>query len=229
MFFSSCDSVDKSYILYAYTKALVIYQDLGLYDEAIPLFEELINIGNQLEVYSEDICGAYCFYIMCLSNAGYFSKIDYYIQKGKYYIELTNSNIYMPHMLYRFAGNGAYAREDFKKAMLYYEQYIDYRNSKESANNYDEIVNILSTVYIMNNLPDKAEKLLLNYLRDNETKIKTKDLQLLSDIYHNLGHSIMLQGDNSKALKYLNKSKDIQLEINGTVKEITQSYIQECL
>ena len=221
--------LDKSYILYAYTKALVIYQDLGLYDEAIPLFEELINIGNQLEVYSEDICGAYCFYIMCLSNAGYFSKIDYYIQKGKYYIELTNSNIYMPHMLYRFAGNGAYAREDFKKAMLYYEQYIDYRNSKESANNYDEIVNILSTVYIMNNLPDKAEKLLLNYLRDNETKIKTKDLQLLSDIYHNLGHSIMLQGDNSKALKYLNKSKDIQLEINGTVKEITQSYIQECL
>ena len=88
---------------------------------------------------------------------------------------------------------------------------------------------MISVAYIMNNVPDKAEKLLLNYLRDNETKIKTKDLQLLSDIYHNLGHSIMLQGDNSKALKYLNKSKDIQLEINGTVKEITQSYIQECL
>ena len=88
---------------------------------------------------------------------------------------------------------------------------------------------MISVAYIMNNVPDKAEKLLLNYLRNNETEIKAKDLQLLSDIYHNLGHSIMLQGNNSKALKYLNRSKEIQLKINGKVKEITLLYIQKCL
>ena len=220
---------DESYILYAYTKALIIYQDLGLYDEAIPLFEELISIGNKLETYNADICGAYCFYIMCLSHAGYFTKVDYFLQKGKYYIGLANLDIYMPHMLYRFAGNGAYAKQDYKKAILYYEQYLDSRNPKEGANNYDEIVNMISVAYIMNNVPDKAEKLLLNYLRNNETEIKAKDLQLLSDIYHNLGHSIMLQGNNSKALKYLNRSKEIQLKINGKVKEITLLYIQKCL
>ena len=52
-------------------------------------------------------------------------------------------------------------------------------------------------------------------LSNNETEIKAKDLQLLSEIYHNLGHSIMLQGNNSKALKYLNRSKEIQLKINN--------------
>ena len=50
----------------------------------------------------------------------------------------------------------------------------------------------------------------------------------LTTLYHNLGRAYMLKGDYSNALSALNKSKNLQLELEGEVMQRTADYIKEC-
>ena len=50
----------------------------------------------------------------------------------------------------------------------------------------------------------------------------------LTTLYHNLGRAYMLKGDYSNALSALNKSKALQLELEGEVMQRTLDYINEC-
>jgi tetratricopeptide (TPR) repeat protein len=50
----------------------------------------------------------------------------------------------------------------------------------------------------------------------------------LTTLYHNLGRAYMLKGDYSSALSALNKSKNLQLELEGEVMQRTADYIKEC-
>lgn len=52
--------------------------------------------------------------------------------------------------------------------------------------------------------------------------------QWLAMMYHNLGRAYMLQQDNANALFYLNKSKEIQILLNGKAMQRTIDYINEC-
>lgn len=51
---------------------------------------------------------------------------------------------------------------------------------------------------------------------------------LLTTMYHNLGRAYMLQQDLANALLYLNKSKDLQVQLNGYAMQRTLDYIKEC-
>lgn len=50
----------------------------------------------------------------------------------------------------------------------------------------------------------------------------------LTTLYHNLGRAYMLEGDYSSALSALNKSKALQIELEGEVMQRTADYIKEC-
>ena len=50
----------------------------------------------------------------------------------------------------------------------------------------------------------------------------------LTTMYHNLGRAYMLQQDYTNALLYLNKSKDMQIRLNGNAMQRTLDYIKEC-
>ena len=50
----------------------------------------------------------------------------------------------------------------------------------------------------------------------------------LTTLYHNLGRAYMLRGDYSNALSALNKSKALQIELEGEVMQRTADYIKEC-
>lgn len=50
----------------------------------------------------------------------------------------------------------------------------------------------------------------------------------LQTMYHNLGRAYMLQKDYSNALSWLNKSKDLQIQLNGSAMQRTLDYIKEC-
>ena len=50
----------------------------------------------------------------------------------------------------------------------------------------------------------------------------------LTTMYHNLGRAYMLIHDYNKALQYLNKSKDLQIKLNGKAMQRTLDYIKEC-
>ena len=55
-----------------------------------------------------------------------------------------------------------------------------------------------------------------------------EDYALLTTMYHNLGRAYMLQQDYANALLYLNKSKDLQIKLNGKAMQRTLDYIKEC-
>lgn len=55
-----------------------------------------------------------------------------------------------------------------------------------------------------------------------------RDKELIT-IYNNLGYTYKLIQDFKKALMNLNKSKDLQIELNGEVMQSTKDYIRECL
>ena len=55
-----------------------------------------------------------------------------------------------------------------------------------------------------------------------------KDHEFLINMYHNLGRAYMLQQDYANALLYLNKSKDLQIKLNGKSIQRTLDYIKEC-
>ena len=52
--------------------------------------------------------------------------------------------------------------------------------------------------------------------------------KFLTPMYHNLGRAYMLQHDYANALLYLNKSKDLQIKLNGNAMQRTLDYIKEC-
>ena len=54
------------------------------------------------------------------------------------------------------------------------------------------------------------------------------DNMFLTPMYHNLGRAYMLLQDFDNALLYLNKSKDLQMKLNGQVMQRTIDYISEC-
>jgi hypothetical protein len=113
-------------------------------------------------------------------------------------------------------------------AIKYYEQYLKPQYSREQGTNYEDVVNQLSVSYILSDNPLKAKSLLSSFLKTDETRLKTDNVSVLSNIYHNLGRATMLSGSKSEALKLLNKSKELQMGIYGEVSERTLQYIKEC-
>ena len=65
----------------------------------------------------------------------------------------------------------------------------------------------------------------IKYIIDNKGN---KDKELIH-IYNNLGFINKLIQDYKKALYYLNKSKELQIELNGEVMQSTMDNIKECL
>ncbi len=55
-----------------------------------------------------------------------------------------------------------------------------------------------------------------------------KSNKWLETMYHNLGRAYMLNQDYKNALLYLNKSKDLQIQLNGHAMQRTLDYLKEC-
>ena len=219
---------DKSYLSAAYSRGILLSRYLNQTDEAIPLFQELVNLSDSIAESDENICGAYCNLALGYSRKGLYAMSDATIVKALPYLIRANNEFYPPHSIYRFSGNGAYWKQDYPNAIKYYEQYLSSSNKRESGSNYEEIVNQLSVSYILSGQPEKAQTLLNGFLKTDETRLKREDSPVLANVYHNLGRAYMLNGQTKEALAYLNKSKDLQLKLYGEVTERTTQYIQEC-
>jgi tetratricopeptide (TPR) repeat protein len=82
-------------------------------------------------------------------------------------------------------------------------------------------------VYLKTERLDKAIDILNNGI-DLAIKLKGEKCLELATFYHNLGRAYMLKKDNERALSALNKSKSLQLELEGNVMQRTIDYIKEC-
>ena len=217
----------EAYLLAVYSRAILLSRYINNIDDAIPLFEELVNLSDSIDALNEDICGAYCNLALCYSQKGNYKAVDNVISKGLPYLSKANIQGYPSNMIYRFAGNGAYWKQDYPNAIKYYERYFT-SNERESGTNYEEITNQLSVSYIFSGHPEKAKDLLERLLSTDEGRLKRENAQTLATVYHNLGRAYMLLNHKSSALKFLTESKNLQNTIYGEVAERTLLYIQEC-
>lgn len=215
------------YLLAVYSRAILLSRYVNNIDDAIPLFEELVNLSDSIDAPNENICGAYCNLALCYSQKGNYKAVDNIISKGLLYLSQASIQGYPSDMIYRFAGNGAYWKQDYPNAIKYYERYFS-SNERESGTNYEEITNQLSVSYIFSGHPEKAKDLLERLLSSDEDRLKRENVQTLATVYHNLGRAYMLLNDKSSALKFLTESKNLQNTIYGEVAERTLLYIQEC-
>lgn len=219
---------DKSYILAVYSRGILLSRYLDRVYEAIPLFKELTDMADSLPDMDKDICGAFCNLALCYSRINNCKALGELIPMGQEYLRKANMEGFPSHMIYRFAGNGAYWQQNYSEAIRYYEKYIDPINVHEGGICFEEIANQLGVSYIFMNMPEKAKKVLIELLKGSEAKLKESAQSLLATVYHNLGRAYMLEDNKAKALKYLNKSKKIQEQYNGNVLERTLLYIHEC-
>lgn len=217
----------EAYLLAVYSRAILLSRYINNIDDAIPLFEELVNLSDSIDALNKIICGAYCNLALCYSQKGNYKAVDNVISKGLPYLSKANIQGYPSNMIYRFAGNGAYWKQDYPNAIKYYERYFT-SNERESGTNYEEITNQLSVSHIFSGHPEKAKDLLERLLSTDEERLKREKAQTLATVYHNLGRAYMLLNDKSSALKYLIESKDLQSAIYGEVAERTLLYMQEC-
>ena len=217
----------EAYLLAVYSRAILLSRYINNIDDAIPLFEELVNLSDSIDAPNENICGAYCNLALCYSQKGNYKAVDNVISKGRPYLSKANIQGYLSNMIYRFAGNGAYWKQDYPNAIKYYERYFS-SNEREPGTNYEEITNQLSVSYIFSGHPEKAKVLLESLLSTDEDRLKRENAQTLATVYHNLGRAYMLLNDTSSAFKFLTESKNLQLAIYGEVAERTLLYIQEC-
>lgn len=217
----------EAYLLAVYSRAILLSRYVNNIDNAIPLFEELVNLSDSIDAPNENICGAYCNLALCFSQKGDYEAVDDVISKGLPYLSQASMQGYPSHMIYRFAGNGAYWKQDYPNAIRYYDRYFS-SNEREPGTNYEEITNQLSVSYIFSGHPEKAKVLLERLLSTDKDRLKRENVQTLATVYHNLGRAYMLLNDTSSALKFLTESKKLQLAIYGEVAERTLLYIQEC-
>ena len=215
------------YLTAVYSRGILLNRYLGKINEALPLFEELVNLSDSIDAPNENICGAYCNLALCYSQKGNYKAVDNVISKGLPYLSKANIQGYPSNMIYRFAGNGAYWKQDYPNAIKYYVRYFT-SNERESGTNYEEITNQLSVSYIFSGHPEKAKDLLERLLSTDEDRLKRENAQTLATVYHNLGRAYMLLNNKSSALKFLTESRNLQNTIYGEVAERTLLYIQEC-
>lgn len=217
----------EAYLLAVYSRAILLSRYINNIDDAIPLFEELVNLSDSIDALNKIICGAYCNLALCYSQKGNYKAVDNVISKGLPYLSKANIQGYPSNMIYRFAGNGAYWKQDYPNAIKYYERYFSSNNREQDAN-IEDITNQLSVSYILSDHPEKAKTMLERLLSTDEERLKREKAQTLAIVYHNLGRAYMLLNDKSSALKYLIESKDLQSAIYGEVAERTLLYMQEC-
>ena len=114
----------EAYLLAVYSRAILLSRYINNIDDAIPLFEELVNLSDSIDAPNENICGAYCNLALCYSQKGNYKAVDNVISKGRPYLSKANIQGYLSNMIYRFAGNGAYWKQDYPNAIKYYERYF---------------------------------------------------------------------------------------------------------
>ena len=231
-----CDELKKkkgvtyeSYLVAVNCRAMLLSRYLHRTDEALPLYKELTEIADKLPSGNETICNAFCNLVLCYSKTNRQNELKEAIRDGLEYLKKANIENFPPFIIYRMAGNGFYWQQDYSNAIKYYEKYIGMSKDKhEGGTNFEEIANMLSVSYIFSGMPEKAKAVLLDVLKGSERKLKKESPQTLATIYHNLGRAYMLENDKADALKFLNRSSDLQKQLYGKTGERTLQYINEC-
>lgn len=217
---------NEDYIRILYSKAIVVGFNLGRMDEGIQLCEEIISYKEYMPTCQEDIIGAYGKLLQYLAYQGEKGKIDSILPDALAYVSGCSNSSEKIALFYRIAGNGAYWNKHYDIAITFYEKYLE-TGVREKGDSYLEIPNMLAVSYIRSNDYSKAIPLLDNLIKSYTLDIDS-NLDLKSQIFHNLGRAYMLAGNKQRALVYLTESNDIWKSKTGQDNPKTIEYITAC-
>lgn len=166
----------------------------------------------------------YDMYSLCSKMQKYDEAVKYAELAAPYIKEIDGNDVYARHLT-MWAIDCSNAQQ-FNKAQMLFE---------ETKGLFSVISDSTKVVYysqygfylIKTNDSTKA----IDVLEDG-IKLCLKNIgnefALLTTMYHNLGRAYMLEQDYARALLYLNKSKDLQIRLNGYAMQRTLDYIKEC-
>lgn len=95
-----------------------------------------------------------------------------------------------------------------------------------SSNGYIQSLNTLGIAQLYGGKTRDAVRTFQHCLDLTATNIGS-DNEMYSAFLHNIGRAYMLNGEKSKALDYLQKSKDLSFELTGTIDPKTVEYLKE--
>jgi tetratricopeptide (TPR) repeat protein len=177
-----------------------------------------ISMDNKLSIdlYLADIYNEEKQYGKCITVLN--SAIDLY-QSSPEYADIFN-------YIVGYIANCYLNLGDFESARNVYKYYKNTLLDDSNPHLVADTNNKLAVVELLDNKPLEAIRLLdlsWNYFRD--TVGENSDEYCL--YLHNKGRAYMLQGKTKEAKKYLLKSKEVQLAVNGQVMDRTAQYLEE--
>jgi hypothetical protein len=185
--------------------------------------ESQINKGFEVDDNTRKTLYEYLMYLNeRLEN---FTEAIKYAELAEPYIKRMNDNNYYLRHLMSWSVESIHANDNDKANYL-----LDKAAPLLEGADNDVKIQALSNmgfVYLKSERLDKAIDILNNGI-DLAIKLKGEKCLELATFYHNLGRAYMLKKDNERALSALNKSKSLQLELEGNVMQRTIDYIKEC-
>lgn len=216
-------SDDYSRLLYS--KAIVVGNNLGRPEEAIPICEECIALREFLP-NNENVEGCYMRLSQYLAYLGERDRLAYVESEAMDYLDKCRDANERKAIYLRQTGNGAYWNRHFDIAIPYYERYLTL-GIREEGLSYLEIPNMLAVAYILSEEPNKAKILLSELIKDKKRELD-QHVDLKSQVYHNYGRALMLTGEKNTAKTFFHQANELYKQITGEDNPKTLQYISEC-
>lgn len=217
---------NEEYARLLYNKGMILGADLGRYNEALPIYKEVINLAGYLPICDENVLYSFQRYLQILAYNGDAEELNSMFPEVVERFRNCKSDYASVGMLVRMVGNGAYWAKRYELAIPYYELYLK-EAPAEVGNSFIEIPNMLSVCYILTNQPLKAEEVLSNLMTKHIAALESNS-NIYCTVLHNYGRSIMLLGNYGEAIPYFEKANALFRSIYGQDNPKTLEYLEEC-
>lgn len=192
-------------------------KSLSLFKEAESLINDSTDLVTKKIIYSN-------INTLCSKLKRFDEAIKYAEKAAPYIKEVDGSDAYASHLV-SWALDLINAKQTERALLLFKE--VDESLPKLSDRTKTYYYSQYGFASIGNSNYTEAIKALKKGI---EISIETNgdDNIFLTTMFHNLGRAYMLQQDYDNALLYLNKSKALQMKMNGKIMQRTLDYIKEC-
>ncbi len=219
-------SHNEEYVRLLFNKGMILGVDLGRYNEARPIYKEVIGLAPFLPACDENVLDSFQRYLQILAYNGETDELDSMFPDVVDRFRNCQSDYISVGMLARMVGNGAYWAKRYELAIPYYELYLK-EAPTEDGNSFLEIPNMLSVCYIMTDQPIKAKETLASLLAKQIAAFES-NTKIYCTVLHNYGRSVMLLGNHKDAIPYFERANDLFRSIYGQDNPKTLEYLEEC-
>ena len=193
---SNVGKTNEDYLLYAHLFRSRLYLTNN-YDEAIPVSEEIINIGKSLKTHYPYICSTYEDYLRMMAFKNDIETVNKTLPEAISYMKNTPDFDWEKHNLYEIIGNGFFSAKNYEIGV----QWLEKEWNGHRANSILSLTNMGSYYYKSN--PQKA----LHYFKEAEKQEgNAANDETREFIYENIMFLHANLEEHGEAAKYAEKT-----------------------